>query len=296
MKISIYPPECLCEIGNRSNQEDSVYPEVGQATTDSRFFIVCDGMGGHEYGEIASKTVCDTLSNYILSHWDEDYFSDDLLQEALHAAVDQINELDGDSTKRPGTTMTFLCLHRGGVTAAHIGDSRIYHIRPSERRILYKSRDHSLVYDLFMSGEISQEEMKTYKKKNVLTRAIISNMDVEPRADIVHITNIRSNDYFILCTDGLLENISDKDLINLISEETSDDEKRKKLRYFTRNNADNHSAYIIKIGAIEAEQNDKQLINDEETFKNNELRFAIEKKYNYKDRIISKLKEWLSIF
>ena len=47
--------------------------------------------------------------------------------------------------------------------------------------------------------------MKTYKKKNVLTRAIISNMDVEPRADIVHITNIRSNDYFILCTDGLLE-------------------------------------------------------------------------------------------
>lgn len=296
MKISIYPPECLCEIGNRSNQEDSVYPEVGQATTDSRFFIVCDGMGGHEYGEIASKTVCDTLSNYILSHWDEDYFSDDLLQEALHAAVDQINELDGDSTRRPGTTMTFLCLHRGGVTAAHIGDSRIYHIRPSERRILYKSRDHSLVYDLFMSGEISQEEMKTYKKKNVLTRAIISNMDVEPRADIVHITNIRSNDYFILCTDGLLENISDKDLINLISEETSDDKKRKKLRYFTRNNADNHSAYIIKIGAIEAEQNDKQLINDEETFKNNELKFAIEKKYNYKDRIISKLKEWLSIF
>ena len=82
----------------------------------------------------------------------------------------------------------------------------------------------------------------------------------------------------------------------MISEETSDDEKRKKLRYFTRNNADNHSAYIIKIGAIEAEQNDKQLINDEETFKNNELKFAIEKKYNYKDRIISKLKEWLSIF
>ena len=296
MRLSIYNPICLKDIGQRLNQEDSIYPDVGQATSKSRFFIVCDGMGGHEYGEIASKTICDALSNYILSHWDKDYFSDDLLQEALHAAVGQINELDGDSARRPGTTMTFLCLHRGGATAAHIGDSRIYHIRPSERRILYKSRDHSLVYDLFLSGEISQEEMKKYKKKNVLTRAIISNMDVEPKADIVHITNIRPNDYFILCTDGLLENTSDKDLINLISEETSDDEKLKKLSYFTRNNADNHSAYIIKIGAIEAEQNDKQLINDEETVKSNLIKLAIEKKYNYKNRIMSKLKEWLSFF
>lgn len=293
MKISIYPPECLNEIGNRPNQEDSVYPEVGQATAESSFFIVCDGMGGHEHGELASQTVCHTLAEYINCHWNGDYFSDDLFHDALHAAIYEINKLDDNSVRKPGTTMTFLCLHRGGVIAAHIGDSRIYHIRPSEERILYKSRDHSLVYDLFLAGEITEDEMSTYNKKNVLTRAILPNMDQMPKADIAHITDICAGDYFVLCTDGLLENLNDRELVSLLEEDDPDEEKSRKISQETSANADNHSLYIIHIKDVEKERSDELLIDDENSTKwNSNLLEKSMINESIIDKLISKIIEW----
>lgn len=295
MKISINNPVYLNEIGRRSNQEDSIYPEIGQATTESKIFIVCDGMGGHEHGEVASQTVCDTLSNYINSHWDGGYFSDDLLFDALQATICQINKLDDDSVRKPGTTMTFLCLHRGGVLVAHIGDSRIYHIRPSEQSILYKSRDHSLVYDLFLAGEITQEEMTTYDKKNVLTRAILPNMDREPKADIVHITDVQAGDYFVLCTDGLLEKMSDQELIGLFIKNSSNEEKCQDLLQMTQENADNHSAYIIQIRDIEAENGDEQLFNDEAITRSNAILLERNEEFvrkPFRHKIFRKITSW----
>lgn len=295
MKISINNPVYLNEIGRRLNQEDSIYPEIGQATTESKIFIVCDGMGGHEYGEVASQTVCHTLSDYINHHWDGEYFSDDLLYDALHATMCQINKLDDDSVRKPGTTMTFLCLHHGGVLVAHIGDSRIYHIRPSEQRILYKSRDHSLVYDLFLAGEITQEEMTTYDKKNVLTRAILPNMDREPKADIVHITDIQDGDYFILCSDGLLEKTSDQELIDLFTQNSSNEEKCQELLQMTQDNADNHSAYIIQISDIEAENGDEQLFNDEAITRSNAILLERNEEFvrkPFRHKIFRKITSW----
>lgn len=297
MKISINNPVYLNEIGRRSNQEDSIYPEIGQATTESKIFIVCDGMGGHEHGEVASQTVCHALSDYINHHWDGRFFSDDLWYDALQATICQINKLDDDSVRKPGTTMTFLCLHRGGVLVAHIGDSRIYHIRPSEQRILYKSRDHSLVYDLFLAGEITQEEMTTYDKKNVLTRAILPNMDREPKADIAHITDVQAGDYFVLCTDGLLEKMSDQELIGLFTKNSSNEKKCHDLLQMTQDNADNHSAYIIQIRDIEAEEGDEQLINDESITRSNAI--LLEKREETKNKsgkhnILRKIANWFN--
>lgn len=297
MIIKIHQPHCIQELGSRSNQEDSVYPLDGSATNQDRFFILCDGMGGHEHGEVASQTVCHALSDYINNHWDGGYFSDDLLYDALQATICQINKLDDDSVRKPGTTMTFLCLHRGGVLVAHIGDSRIYHIRPSKQCILYKSRDHSLVYDLFLAGEITQEEMTTYNKKNVLTRAILPNMDREPKADIAHITDIQAGDYFILCTDGLLEKMSDQELIDLFTKNSSNEEKCQDLFQMTQENADNHSAYIIQIRDIEAEDGDEQLINDEAITKSNAL--LLEKREETKNKsgkhnILREIANWFN--
>lgn len=295
MRISIYPPECLNEIGSRLNQEDSVYPEVGQATAESRFFVVCDGMGGHEHGEVASHTVCQALAEHINRHWDGNFFSDNLFHNALHAAIIEINKLDDDSVRKPGTTMTFLCLHRGGATVAHIGDSRIYHIRPSERHILYKSRDHSLVYDLFLANEITQDEMSTYNKKNVLTRAILPNMDQEPKADIAHITDICADDYFVLCTDGLLENMNDIELVNLLSTDSSNKAKCEKLTLITKGNTDNHSVYIIQIRDAEAEENDEQFVNDEAVVRSNAILFETSDnnmKETVKHSIVNKILNW----
>ena len=82
----------LQELGQRANQEDSLFPALGQSTTDCRLFVLCDGMGGHEKGEVASATVCEQISRTILSQWHAgEPLSDDLFRQALAAAYDALD-------------------------------------------------------------------------------------------------------------------------------------------------------------------------------------------------------------
>ena len=263
MKISIAPPKAIWELGSRKNQEDAIYPHIGETTADDRVFILCDGMGGHERGEVASNLVCDVLSSYINEHWDGIEFTDSLLFEALNATMDELDKLNDDSDRRPGTTLTLLVFHAGGAFAAHIGDSRIYHIRPKRNAILYKSRDHSQVYDMLASGEITVREMEKYSKKNIITRALLPGLERRPKPSIVHIADVKPGDYFYMCSDGMLEQMSDSELVRLLSKKMTDDKKRLKLIELTKKNKDNHSAYLIFITSVIPEPKDAILKNDE---------------------------------
>ena len=84
MKISIDQPTCIHELGKRSNQEDSVFPAIGDATDQDKVFILCDGMGGHDNGEVASGLVCNCLSGYIKECWDEDDGTDEPFGKQLY--------------------------------------------------------------------------------------------------------------------------------------------------------------------------------------------------------------------
>ena len=166
-------PLAIYELGQRSNQEDSIFPVSGEVTAEDRLFIVCDGMGGHESGEVASQTVCQTMSEYILSQTSpEGAFTDEQFNEALNAAYDSLDQKDNGAAKKMGTTMTLLKFHSGGCLLAHIGDSRIYHIRPSERYIFH-TRDHSLINDLYDIGEITLEEMKSAEYADKIAYATV---------------------------------------------------------------------------------------------------------------------------
>ena len=270
MKIEIYQPQAIWELGQRDNQEDSIFPMFGKATDDDRLFILCDGMGGHEHGEVASQTVCKAMSDTILSLSKQSFTDDDLLY-ALQAAYRQLDCLDNSHLKKMGTTLCLLYFHKGGLTAAHIGDSRIYHIRPKENRILYQSRDHSLVYDLYQAGEISYEEMRTSLQKNIITRAIQPGEENRVRPAIVHITDIQPGDYFYICSDGMLEQMSNEELCHLLTSDGSDEKKRMQLVAATSDNKDNHSAYLIHIKKVEHESGDSLLLEDEQTSKDNAL-------------------------
>lgn len=270
MKISIEQPLAIHELGNRTNQEDCVYPEMGQATITNRFFIVCDGMGGHEKGEVASELVCNTLAACLEDENTEHNIEKPFL-EALDSVFDKLDEYDDDAYFKMGTTLTFLGFYRGGAMMAHIGDSRIYHIRPLERKILYKSRDHSLVYDLFMAGEITQAEMATYPKKNVITSALMPHQEVRPKAAITHTADVKKDDYFLMCSDGLLEQMTDVELVNLLAQECSDGEKCKELVKRTQNNKDNHSAYLIRVANVLIEDGDSAFPDDEQSTPNNAI-------------------------
>lgn len=263
MKINIYPPLAIHEIGQRANQEDALWPLPENATPDDRLFIVCDGMGGHEKGEVASQTVSQSLGKWFQEQASsEEAFTNEQLKEALAYAYEQLDKQDDGSFRKMGTTLTLLYLYRQGITAAHIGDSRIYHIRPLEG-LKYMSRDHSLVFDLFQAGEITYEEMQTSPQKNIITRAMQPGEENRVRPDIIHITDIRPGDYFYLCSDGMLEQMSDAELTALFSSKISDEDKRQRLIMSTADNHDNHTAWLIHVKEVLCEEGDEQLVNEE---------------------------------
>ena len=273
MRIKIYQPLAIHELGKRVNQEDSIYPIEDKATENDRLFLLCDGMGGHEHGEVASQSIYKSLSSFLLQHVvGSEGLEDKLLSDALAYAYEELDKLAiaGDS-RQMGTTLTLLYFHSNGCTAAHIGDSRIYHLRPSSHTILYKSRDHSLVYDLYQAGELTYEEMKTFPQKNVITRAMIAGDRNHPKPDVIHISDIQPGDYFYICSDGMLEQMEDEELLDVFSANVRDEEKRQMLISETSDNKDNHSAYIVHIKEVSHDEADVSLVNEELTAKCNAL-------------------------
>ena len=270
MRINLFPPLSIYEIGQRENQEDAI------AQWNNRLFVLCDGMGGHEHGEVASQTVCKAIASWFDAHVNpEELFTDDLLKEAIEYAYMQLDRYADDSLRQMGTTLTLLYIHKQGVTAAHIGDSRIYHIRPGVG-ILYQSRDHSLVYDLYQAGEITYDEIATFPQKNVITRAMTPGEDNRHRPDIIHITDIQPGDYFYLCSDGMLEQMDNDELVALLSSQLTDEEKRSQLVELTKDNKDNHSAWILHIKEVVKEKDDEFLVNEEPTARCNALNIKLQ--------------------
>jgi len=278
MKFKLAQPQYIYELGQRNNQEDSIFPVAGAATIDSRLFIVCDGMGGHDKGEVASKTVCDALAKFVLTNVDENtYFTNEMFEDALDEAYKELDTKDvPENIKKMGTTLTFILFHKGGCFMAHIGDSRIYHVRPSTEQILYISRDHSLVFDLFRSGEIKYEEMQTHPRKNIITRAMMPGEESRVNADVANTTDILPGDYFYLCSDGMLEQMDESDILGILGSNSPDEAKQQRLISATLDNADNHSAYIIRVEDVEMEPGDEQCRNDEQTSRTNTINYIPE--------------------
>ena len=244
----------IWEQGPRPKQEDSIFPEHGQAKDTDRLFIVCDGMGGHSAGEVASSTVCETMRESVFTHCpnSEGAFTDEDFAVALNEAFLALDAKDNGAEKKMGTTLTFLKLHADGCTIAHIGDSRVYHIRPGKNvedtQILFQTTDHSLINDLIKIGELTPEEAKYSKQKNVITRAMQPNMSRRPKADLYHSSDIQPGDYFMLCSDGILEQMEDDNIKFIFSEKAGDaNNKVGMLIKATEQNHDNHSAVLVQI-------------------------------------------------
>lgn len=256
MKYRMYSPQAIFEVGRSGNQEDSIYPAYGTASADDRLFIVCDGDGSRTNGNIASKTISNSVASYLRRNTSYDKnFSDAMLADAIDYACQELKK-KGDTTEGLGTTFAFLYFHRGGVTAAYLGDTRIFHIRPSlvteangspKKGLQFASRDVS-------SGAATGADGAAAPA--TASRLILANATTKPRVIIQHISDVRQGDYFVACSKGMLEGITDEDLVQLLSEKGSDEKKRKQLVATTIDNNENHSAYIIHLENVMAEAGD----------------------------------------
>lgn len=265
MKISIRRPVSYSHIGRKDNQEDRIYPLQEQVSEASRFFILCDGMGGHENGEVASETVSESLGRFFESgKLTDGIVTDEFFNKGLAAAYDALDSKDNGAVRKMGTTLVFIYLHRKGCLVAHIGDSRIYQIRPG-KGLLYQSSDHSLVNELLKIGEITPEEAEVYPQKNVITRAMQPNLERRFKAEIHQLSDIQPGDYFFLCSDGVLEKLTNEKLCSVLSDTAlSDTEKMKTLEAIGENaTKDNYTAYLIPIDQVESEKVDEKPEEDQ---------------------------------
>lgn len=265
MKITIKQPLSFSEIGLKDNQEDFLWPLPNAVTVTDRVFLMCDGMGGHDNGELASKTAATALGKYLTSHSSPDgIVTKAMFERALAYGYDELDKVDNGAVKKMGTTMTCLVLHRGGALVAHIGDSRVYHIRPSladehgRSGIIYQSADHSLVNDLLRSGEITEEEAADFPQKNVITRAMQPHLERRYKADILNIDDVQAGDYFFLCCDGVLEQLTNDMLGNILKDKTLDDNAKINAikKVCDGKTHDNYTCWLIPVLDVQKEETD----------------------------------------
>jgi len=252
MKIEITQPYGFSFTGMKSNNEDTIYPNQEKASNGDSLFLVCDGVGGRDKGEVASATLSAALSESIQGGFTEP-FSQAEFEIALAEAYNRINKLeDSQVVLKMGSTLTLLKFHTGGVMIAHIGDSRVYHIRPSSSQpLLFRTEDHSLVATLVKAGMITEEEAAVHPKRNVIHRAVQPNQDEPAKADIYETDDLQSGDYFFLCSDGVLENLTDDLLVSLLQKEIADKDKIAEIERICEGKTnDNYSAWLVQVKSV----------------------------------------------
>lgn len=244
------------EIGGKDNQEDCLYPYKGVLTnsglpTTIRCFVLCDGMGGHENGEVAAGIVSSTLQPAMLeSAGSPDIMTVDRFETALKKTYTELDKMDVAHGKRPGTTMTCVYFAENGVFVAHIGDSRIYQVRPG-KGIIFRTSDHSLVNELVKAGEITEEEAAHHPRRNVILRAMQPGLEVPYNADTAVLTDVQAGDYFFMCSDGVLENLTDQMLVDILSKNISDIDKNNEIfNLCLGRTRDNFSSILIPVVSV----------------------------------------------
>jgi PPM family protein phosphatase len=182
-------------------------------------FLVADGMGGHQSGEIASHLAARGASQYLLENLIQDlmFAPEDIkpaaIRKKMHTSVEKAQQLIRQRVPGGGTTLTLALVLDDHVYSAHVGDSRLYLVS-KDGNLHVKTKDHSLVKRLVDLGEITEAEAAEHPQRNVLYRALGQSDDL--LADVDDFV-IRPKEKLVLCSDGLWGVIPQEELNALLS-------------------------------------------------------------------------------
>lgn len=189
--------------------------KIGFFKEGGAFAVVCDGMGGVSGGQIASEICINEVSSHIEKGYRKSMSMKsvkNLLVSAITAANIKVYEASCENKEYSGmgTTVVAVVVLNGFAAIAHVGDSRAYFINDEIKQV---TRDHSVVQYLIDMGRITKEAAKTHPDRNVITRAVGVNPDVDVDVDIIP---INEGETILICTDGLYEYISDSEMLRMI--------------------------------------------------------------------------------
>lgn len=223
------------------------YYYISNQNSEYNIYILADGMGGYNGGEIASRLAVESVKDYINKNITNIEINKENLQLLVKDSIKYANEIVYQKAKSDinlsemGTTLEVCLIYNNRLYIGHIGDSRIYRIR---RNIIRKlTTDHSYVEKLVKDGTITREESYNHPKKNMLIRALGCEKTVE--ADIM-IKGFLEGDIILMCSDGLTNLIEDKEIYETIVNNKDNADKVLIQKANNRGGYDNITAVIIE--------------------------------------------------
>ena len=215
------------DVGKKRDHNEDAFGFV--ETDDLTVYIVCDGMGGHAAGEVASKIAVDTIKEIIENSVGEE--PNVRLAKAIKESNRKIREYAKNNlgTKGLGTTVVMVAMDNGSqrtedrgrimeLYTAHVGDSRIYRI--SGKKIKQIGKDHSQVQKLIDEGALTLEEARGSRLKNVLLQALGSEEQI--KTEIHGPITPKPGDVFLLCSDGLNDMLEDNKIAKIVSQNNAE--------------------------------------------------------------------------
>ncbi|MBR3134561.1 MAG: Stp1/IreP family PP2C-type Ser/Thr phosphatase [Clostridia bacterium] len=212
-----------------------------------QIYIVADGMGGYNGGEIASKLAVDSAKNYILSNFDKANKDRESLIDLIKDSSQYANMIvyekaqSSEELKKMGTTLDVCLIYQSRAYISHIGDSRIYRLRNNFFRKITK--DHSYVQQLLDEGKITKQESITHPEKNMLMKALGVKPFIEPDTTV---KGFLKGDVILMCSDGLTNMVSEDEIKNIILENPTDATKMLVQKANDLGGKDNITAIIIR--------------------------------------------------
>lgn len=228
----------ITNIGSRSSNQDAYY-------AGENLFIVCDGVGGAAYGDVASKLACSSFADYF-KHNPATIYDCAFLNKALEYTIGKFHDTENLHPEMKGmaTTVVLIAFDKDGAIVAWLGDSRLYHIRNGE--ILFVTEDHSLINDLRRQGNTDEEQLSNVR--NYITKSLCAKTEIEFSCHGIEKADIQKGDYFFLCTDGVLENVTDEILRTELNTKNSLEQKAQKIFSLCEGKTrDNFTFQIIEI-------------------------------------------------
>ena len=185
-----------------------------------KIYILADGMGGYNGGEIASKLATTTALSYIQSNFENTPKEREDILKLVKSAMEYANMVVYEKSKEQkdldgmGTTLEVCLIYNNKLYLGHIGDSRIYRLRGEFFRKL--THDHSYVQKLVKDGTITQEEADHHPKKNMLMKALGCTAFVE--SDVT-VKGFIKDDIILICSDGLTNMVEEQEIYNILKKE-----------------------------------------------------------------------------